>query len=176
MEFPPPFGRRFVRVAVLLTIIAASATLWCWGRRSRHEPVATQPAKPLSASKSPLRPGPPPVVVHDSAPELSALISHPHQSEQERIEYVGRVIFLYRLALGSNPTGHNELVVKALLGENEKGAAFLPKDCPAIQHGELVDQWGTPYWFHSVSPKKMEIRSAGADKVLFTIDDVVPDV
>ena len=42
-----------------------------------------------------------------------------------------------------------------------------------LRDGELVDRWGTPYFFHSVSAEKMEIVSAGPDKELWTDDDVV---
>ena len=42
-----------------------------------------------------------------------------------------------------------------------------------IVKGQLVDRWGTAYWFHPNSSYQMEIRSAGPDKNLFTADDVV---
>ena len=39
--------------------------------------------------------------------------------------------------------------------------------------GELVDPWGTPYFFHQLSATEMEIHSAGPDKVMWTRDDLV---
>jgi hypothetical protein len=39
--------------------------------------------------------------------------------------------------------------------------------------GELVDRWGTPYFFHQLSRDHMEIRSAGPDKVMWTQDDPI---
>ena len=39
--------------------------------------------------------------------------------------------------------------------------------------GELVDAWGTPYFFHQISGSEMEIHSAGPDKIMWTSDDLV---
>ena len=39
--------------------------------------------------------------------------------------------------------------------------------------GELIDPWGTPYFFHQLSGTEMEIHSAGPDKVMWTQDDLV---
>jgi hypothetical protein len=41
------------------------------------------------------------------------------------------------------------------------------------EKGELVDAWGTPFFFHQLSGSEMEIRSAGPDKVMWTDDDLV---
>ncbi len=40
-------------------------------------------------------------------------------------------------------------------------------------NGELVDRWGTPYFFHQISGADTEIRSAGPDKIMYTADDIV---
>ena len=39
--------------------------------------------------------------------------------------------------------------------------------------GELCDRWGRPFFFHQLSGTKMEIRSAGPARQLWTDDDVV---
>ena len=39
--------------------------------------------------------------------------------------------------------------------------------------GELIDNWGTPFFFHQVSGTEMEIRSAGPDMKMWTADDLV---
>ena len=75
---------------------------------------------------------------------------------------------------GGNPTGTNAEIVKALTGGNEKGATYLAPDLKGLnENGELVDRWGTPYFFHSNSATDMEVRSAGPDKRLYTEDDIV---
>ncbi|TLD70334.1 hypothetical protein FEM03_13060 [Phragmitibacter flavus] len=114
-----------------------------------------------------------PVVMHDAAAEMSNMLANPERNPEERIQAVREVLYLFRQGFGDNPPGHNEMVVSALIGENNKRTALLPKDSPAIKDGALVDAWGTPYWFHALSAKQMEIRSAGPDKELFTQDDLV---
>ena len=85
---------------------------------------------------------------------------------------VEQVLFFYRRAFGENPVGQNEDITAALLGANPQSLAFLPHGSAAIANGQLVDPWGTPYWFHPLSGQQMEIRSAGPDRELFTPDDV----
>ena len=81
----------------------------------------------------------------------------------------------YRGALRvGNPVGENREITAALTGRNSLEFAFIPADCPAIDSkGELCDRWGTPYFFHQLSGEKMEIRSAGPDRRLWTGDDEV---
>jgi hypothetical protein len=73
-----------------------------------------------------------------------------------------------------NPVGTNSEITAALTGKNKLRLALIPPDHPAINRdGELCDRWGTPFFFHSESAAKMEIRSAGPDKKMWTEDDVV---
>ncbi|MFO1447543.1 MAG: hypothetical protein U1F61_05255 [Opitutaceae bacterium] len=73
-----------------------------------------------------------------------------------------------------NPWGENRDITASLTGNNPRSIALLPRRLPAINAaGELVDRWGTPYFFHQLSGTSMEIRSAGPDRVLHTRDDVV---
>jgi hypothetical protein len=75
---------------------------------------------------------------------------------------------------GLNPTGENAEITAVLTGHNRLGFAFIPLDCGAIDgKGQLVDRWGSPYFFHQLSGEKMEIRSAGPDRELWTADDEV---
>lgn len=75
---------------------------------------------------------------------------------------------------GGNPVGTNAEIVKALTGGNPKRATYLPSDLIRLnENGELVDRWGTPYFFHANSATDMEVRSAGPDKRLYTEDDIV---
>jgi len=39
--------------------------------------------------------------------------------------------------------------------------------------GEMLDAWGTPLFFHQLSGHDMEIRSAGEDRQLWTVDDLI---
>ena len=90
-------------------------------------------------------------------------------SDLERITIMLRD---YRTIAGDNPIGSNAEIVQALSGDNPRQAKILPEDLPRNSSGELVDRWGTPYFFHQLSRNSMEIRSAGPDKKMWTSDDV----
>jgi hypothetical protein len=72
-----------------------------------------------------------------------------------------------------NPFGDNQEITRKLMGNNSNGIIFLREGNQAInQQGELCDRWGTPFFFHAESGTRMEIRSAGPDRKLWTADDV----
>lgn len=80
----------------------------------------------------------------------------------------------YASAFGENPVGTNPEITSALQGENPKHINFLRADGNRVNgKGELVDVWGTPYFFHQLSAHDMEIRSAGPDRVMYTGDDLL---
>jgi hypothetical protein len=75
---------------------------------------------------------------------------------------------------GENPVGTNPEITRAFQGDNPKQINFLKQDGNRVNtNGELVDPWGTPYFFHQLSAVEMEIRSAGPDRVMYTADDLV---
>lgn len=79
----------------------------------------------------------------------------------------------YRTALGGNPVGTNAEITKALLGDNLKQIKIpLPPGTQLNGSGELCDRWGTPYFFHQLSASRMELRSAGPDRTMWTADDL----
>ena len=87
-----------------------------------------------------------------------------------------------RLALGNfllavkdpyrPPLGDNRDITRALTGGNRRGLVLVPTNDPSLRDGQLVDPWGTPYWFHPRAPDAIDIVSAGPDRKLFTGDDV----
>jgi hypothetical protein len=80
----------------------------------------------------------------------------------------------YRTRFGENPVGNNAEIMQSVMGGNKKGAQLGPPQGQKLNaEGELVDRWGTPYFFHQLSKSDMEIRSAGPDRVMWTPDDQV---
>ncbi|MGJ8651237.1 MAG: hypothetical protein ACSHX4_12835 [Opitutaceae bacterium] len=74
---------------------------------------------------------------------------------------------------GDYPAGLNVEITNALLGDNPRKVGYLPMDSPRINdYGELVDEYGSPYWFHSIHSADLTITSAGPDKLLHTADDI----
>jgi hypothetical protein len=110
--------------------------------------------------------------MHQSmADELHAETTPPERD----LEIIRDFITIYGRAAGGNPVGDNADITAALTGTQypgQRGQVF-PRGHRAIRSGELIDRWGTPYWFHPNSGSQMEIRSAGPDRQLFTQDDVV---
>lgn len=79
----------------------------------------------------------------------------------------------YRTVMRENPVGTNAEITSALNGGNPRQARLLPEGQAVNDGGEMIDRWGTPYFFHQLSRDYMEIRSAGPDKIMWTPDDTV---
>jgi hypothetical protein len=80
----------------------------------------------------------------------------------------------YRTIANENPVGSNAEIMRACMGDNPKHAVLGPPEGLSLNaNGELVDRWGTPFFFHQLSKDLMEIRSAGPDRKMWTGDDIV---
>jgi hypothetical protein len=78
-----------------------------------------------------------------------------------------------RLVRKGNPSGLNHDIVRQMQGANPAKLAVLPRIFPGLtEDGEIADRWGTPYFFHCVSDRQIEIRSAGPDRKFWTEDDI----
>jgi len=93
------------------------------------------------------------------------------------LDNVRSAIHNYGSMFNGNPVGVNSEITSQLNGHNPKQANFIrPEAGMRINdRGELVDPWGTPYFFHQLSGTEMEIRSAGPDKIMWTADDLVTE-
>jgi hypothetical protein len=80
----------------------------------------------------------------------------------------------YRTLTGENPVGTNAEIMKALMGGNPKGALLGPPEGLSLNAaGEIIDRWGSPFFFHQLTSRLTEIRSAGPDRKLWTRDDLL---
>ena len=104
------------------------------------------------------------------------VLSEEDQSEVIYVNALQDLLEEYRVIVKSGyPIGLNAEVTNALLGDNPKKVAVLDQAHPRINdEGELVDQWGTPYFFHAQSLQDVSVRSAGEDRKMYTDDDVLP--
>lgn len=117
----------------------------------------------------------PPVKTQDPVIETTSRLGSPDAGIEDDIGILEVVLDCYRRALGSVPAGMNDQIVSALQGGNLRGLMVFPSKHAALSpQGELLDRWGTPYWFHAQSSTKMDVISAGPDKQFGTADDVVP--
>ena len=108
-------------------------------------------------------------------PALADKIGSPNTPPEQEAKVVLDLLKLYRRLFGAYPAGENNTqFVNALLGANKGKLPLLPHDHPRLNaKGELVDAWGTPFFFHQNSRNAVEVRSAGADRLLYTNDDIV---
>jgi hypothetical protein len=95
--------------------------------------------------------------------------------QQTVLQNVRRAVHQYGVMFGGNPVGTNPEITSQLSGDNPKHINFLSGEAGMRVNadGELVDSWGTPYFFHQLSASDMEIHSAGPDKIMWTSDDLV---
>ena len=127
------------------------------------------------ATSSTTNPAQAPVRAHEAGelkPDPSA--STPVGPETA-LQNVQRAVRQYGQMFGGNPVGTNPEITSQLGGDNPKRINFLSPQ-PGMHldaSGELVDAWGTPYFFHQLSGSEMEIHSAGPDKIMWTSDDLV---
>jgi hypothetical protein len=140
----------------------------------------TAPLVPIGAksapTNSPVVPAPTTAPISDPlAPLPEAPLAKPSvtQTPEQELQQVSFSIESFRKSLGSNPVGANAEITQSLLGDNDKKLQIgLPDGVKQNAAGEMVDRWGTPYFFHQQSATEMEIRSAGPDRKLWTDDDL----
>lgn len=151
--------------------------------RARVHAGGGPPANPATRepeAEEPIASGPTAVAgaPHPSAPALTSPVADTLESStlpaQTVLENMRTDIRQFGAAFGENPVGTNPEITTALQGDNPKHINFLKPDGNRVNSkGELVDVFGTPYFFHQISGHEMEIRSAGPDRIMYTADDLV---
>jgi hypothetical protein len=80
----------------------------------------------------------------------------------------------FHQAFGVYPEGGNLEVAKALMGENPTKTVFLELPQKQVaRSGELLDPYETPYQISVTAEGKLDIRSAGKDRLFWNADDEV---
>jgi hypothetical protein len=168
-------------VALLALAIVAVLIVMLRDEAGRGQPPAT--GKPPGPAVAPT----PSLAVTLAPPTPAPLSTEPPFEGIEELNAAGRTVhddlaLLNQVFLSwqtnfpaeGNPVGSNADITAALIGRNRLRYALVPPRHPAINSaGELVDRWGTPYFFHQLDGRSMEIRSAGPDRRLYTEDDSV---
>ena len=185
----------------LVVLIAAAALVGFWLTQKSDTPSAATPASPESRSATasaaatpmPDAPAPPLAPRLPGASADAPLVRTPADTTHPTpaappppvtaesaaspdirtdLEEVLTALRDFRNNLGGNPVGTNAEITKTLLGDNLKQIKVpIPTGSRVNARGELCDRWGTPYFFHQLSRDKMEVRSAGPDRQMWTADD-----
>lgn len=93
---------------------------------------------------------------------------------EEDIQILDAILGYYRMMNKSNPVaGENFEVINSLMGKNKQSIVVFPTNHPDLdENGNLLDRWGTPYFFHSLSATLLDIQSAGPDRQRGSADDL----
>ena len=172
------------RVLLGALALLAAALLWFLSRNPGAQP---ERAAPSTAGAAASRPNSAAAQSTPSARERAATddrtasplareLNSPAGTIQADLRIVLEVVDAFRTNFprDGNPVGSNAEITAALTGKNKLRYAVIPPNPPAINRdGELCDRWGTPFFFHAESARRMEVRSAGPDRRLWTDDDVV---
>src|SRR6266446_4313871 len=185
--------------ALILVCVVGSVALYLFFHSSNERPVSTDAFPPNSSSattsaaanQTASKVAPAPVARAENASQnsraaaaalpqptpflLGSPDTPPPMDPATVLSNVRIVINQYGSMFGGNPVGSNPEITKALNGGNPKEVKFLNAESGLRINGrgELVDYWGTPFFFHQLSGTEMEIRSAGPDEKLWTADDLV---
>jgi hypothetical protein len=167
----PPVKRNRILVVIVLAVLAIFAL------KVRHVAPAAPRTPPASAaSQSAVSHQPSAIPGAPEASHLADALNSPQSDIRADLRIVSDVLDNFRTNFphDGNPVGSNAEITAVLTGRNKLHLVLIPRDHPAINaDGELCDRWGTPFFFHAESGTRMEIRSAGPDKKMWTADDVV---
>jgi hypothetical protein len=174
MAIPKRLRKPLIPALIALVALAVWAEVW-YSRRATPDSAAKQQPNPGAEARSypavdqaTLTPSPTPSAT--ATPPFAP----PDQAALLELDKVNLMLRDYRSIAGENPVGTNAEIMAVVMGNNPKGATVGPPEGMKLNDkGELIDRWETPYFFHQLSRDHMEIRSAGADKVMWTDDDPV---
>ena len=158
------------RVVPLFLLVLAGVLWFFWPAREPAKPVALPTNnRPIASTAAKSATAASPAERSDLADALNA----PTTDIRADLRLVAGIVDTFRTNFprDGNPVGNNADITAALTGNNRLRLALIPPDHPAIRAGELCDRWGTPFFFHAESAVKMEVRSAGPDRKLWTDDD-----
>ncbi|HEY4988431.1 MAG TPA: hypothetical protein VII09_01415 [Opitutaceae bacterium] len=172
-------GSPRIRTGLFGAAIAAGLILLLLVYRPRLAPLGRAvPALRTRELEAEARPNPTRSAGTAGTQERSRLVDElnsPQGDIHADLRLINEVFAAYRGSVrAENPVGENGEITAVLAGRNRLGFAFIPADSPAINaKGELCDRWGSPFFFHQLSGQRMEVRSAGPDRKLWTADDQV---
>ena len=181
-----PFNLRVtVRIAaVVVVIVAGSLVIWWWNASSVTS-VSSPPEKLHGSGENVVTENKiliEPEVQEDSQKSSESMKAAALRSIEEWekrgfiVDYrttvetdlhnLRRQLKDYRVTFGDYPSGDSDAIMKALSGDNSKKMKFIDPE------SKLLDPWRTAYLFSRDNAHGLEIRSAGADRVFWTQDDV----
>lgn len=169
--------KRHAPTLLLGALILALLVWYFWPASApAPSPAPSTASVPSPASQSKIEN--PASQIGASATERSSLadtLNSPASTLRADLRVVSDILATFRTNFprDGNPVGSNAEITAALTGQNKLRLALIPADHPALSRttGELLDRYGTPFFFHAESGTRMSITSAGPDKKFHTSDD-----
>lgn len=169
-----PSAYRYLTALAAFALGAVIVRMW-----NREPPVSENQARPASVRIEAPAKIPQLLPAREATPEIPAnswerLLVADGTPVEDRASLEDIVINYLQSAPPSTrpPLGTNEEITRALMDRDALGESAIPASHPAIVSGQLVDRWGSPWFFHQMSADLIEVSSAGPDRKLFTADDV----
>jgi hypothetical protein len=163
-----------MRIRILFLILcAAFFSYWHYLSRSAEQQRIEAEARAASLRASAQHP---PMGDAGLGSPILKDYAKPERTVQQDLTDFSRVLSNYALLHKQShplPQGANEEIAAALLGKKAKTEPFLkPTDACFNAQGQLIDRWQTPLYFHAQDHSRMDIRSAGPDREMWTLDDI----
>lgn len=170
------------RFCIAFLILALALAAWVWFRRPAPEPTSAPAAERVATgvvvTVSPS--AAPPVAPGAALPLVGERIlrdyANPAGPPENDLTLMSQLMENFQLLVkdaATRPLSANGDWASALRGRNAAHERFLPDRHIAFNtQGQLVDRWGTPLFFHAVGAGRIEVRSAGPDRQLWTADDI----
>lgn len=153
----------------VLAVLIVGGVLWWPSGPPEVQPVAEAPLAPVGSTSSRF--------TEDLSADHLVGYGTAASAPQRDLEMVKDAVDAFVRSIkipGALPTGSNRELVAALAGENAHRIRFIDPASPFINaDGELIDRWRVPLFFHFVEANDVGVRSAGPDRVMWTVDDVV---
>lgn len=160
----------------MAALIAVAAALGVWWKATSNRLTTRQPVLPADMAK----------VIEKAAKKrgksmlpgeelLKAYASTTTRPEDDLHSMAHVFSNLQLLVKGDSPfrMGANEEFAAALMGKNSAREVFLKAPHPCLSaKSQIVDRWGSPLFFHVRDPSRIDIRSAGPDREMWTEDDL----
>lgn len=160
-------AKRWARVLVFALALLIVVVIFS-KRKSENAARPETPPHPSVAPAIPLEP----LIGQQIMPRYA----EPEVPAEEDLTSLAHAMENFALLVKGNdplPLGANEEIAAALRGKNKAKFRALPDDSRAFNAaGQLVDRWGSPLFFHANSRDRIDIRSAGPDRRMWTTDDL----
>jgi hypothetical protein len=166
----------FVFTTILVVVIFRNDSRTESGDLTKAQTHTEQAQKPirLAAGSPAVRPPDPSRLQKVSSHPMAVSFGKSPGRVAEECSILLEILQFYRQEFGAFPTGEdNASIMNALKGNNPSGLPIFPSEHPRFaEDGSLLDAWGKPFFFHTISSQQIEVRSLGPDRIIFTDDDI----